>query len=83
MARIGEKISAYRALLGKSEGDSPRRPTDRWECNIKMDHRCNLKVVHGIRRVEDGNEWKLEVSATGRSLVQRSATDCDVSLCVI
>ena len=26
---------------------------------------------------------QVEVSATGRSLVQRSPTDCDVSLCVI
>jgi hypothetical protein len=26
---------------------------------------------------------QVEVSATGRSLVQRSPTECDVSLCVI
>jgi len=26
---------------------------------------------------------QVEVSATGRSLVQRSPTDCDASLCVI
>ena len=26
---------------------------------------------------------QVEVSATGRSLVQRSPTDCDVSLCVL
>jgi hypothetical protein len=27
--------------------------------------------------------WQVEVSATGWSLVQRSPTDCGVSLCVI
>jgi hypothetical protein len=38
-------------------------------------HRC-LSVVCAVRCL-------VEVSATGRSLVQRSPTDCVVSLCVI
>jgi hypothetical protein len=34
----GEKINAYTALLGKSEGKRPiRRAADRLEDNIKMD----------------------------------------------
>jgi hypothetical protein len=36
----GEKRSAYRILVGKSEGKGPLgRPRRRWEDNIKMDLR--------------------------------------------
>jgi hypothetical protein len=35
---IGERRSAYRILLGKLEEKRPlRRPSRRWEDNIKMD----------------------------------------------
>jgi hypothetical protein len=35
---MGERIGAYRALVGKPEGTRPLgRPRRRWEDNIKMD----------------------------------------------
>jgi hypothetical protein len=38
VARMGEKRSVYRALVGKPEGKSPLgRSRRRWEDNIKMD----------------------------------------------
>jgi hypothetical protein len=38
VARMGERRSAYRALVGKPEGRRPlERPRRRWEDNIKMD----------------------------------------------
>jgi hypothetical protein len=38
VARMGERRSVYRILLGKREGDRPLgRPRIRWEDNIKMD----------------------------------------------
>jgi hypothetical protein len=40
VARMGERRSAYRALVGKPEGRRPPgRPRRRWEDNIKMDLR--------------------------------------------
>jgi hypothetical protein len=40
VARIGEKSSAYRILLGKPEGKRPLgRPRSRWEDNINMELR--------------------------------------------
>jgi hypothetical protein len=40
VARMGEKINAYRILLGKPEGKRPLgRPRHRWVGNIKMDLR--------------------------------------------
>jgi hypothetical protein len=39
-ARMGEKRTAYRILVGKAEGKRPLgRPRRRWEDNIKMDLR--------------------------------------------
>jgi hypothetical protein len=38
VACMGERIGAYRSLVGKSEGRRPPgRPRRRWEDNIKMD----------------------------------------------
>jgi hypothetical protein len=35
---MGERIGAYRVLVGKPEGKGPLlRPKRRWEYNIKMD----------------------------------------------
>jgi hypothetical protein len=37
---MGEKMNAYRILVGMSEGKRPiRRPRSRWVENIKMDLR--------------------------------------------
>ena len=38
VARIGERRSVYRVLVGKPEGKKPpERPRHMWEYNIKMD----------------------------------------------
>ena len=38
VACVGERIDAYRGLVGKPEGKRPVvRPRRRWEDNIKMD----------------------------------------------
>ena len=38
VARVGDRRDAYRLLVWKPEGKSPRgRPRRRWEDNIKMD----------------------------------------------
>jgi hypothetical protein len=49
VARMGEKRSAYRILVGKPEGKrQPGRPRCRWVGNIKMD----------LREIEwDGVDW--------------------------
>jgi hypothetical protein len=49
VARIGEKMNAYRILVGKPEGKRPLgRPRRRWVYNIKMD----------LREVgRDGRDW--------------------------
>jgi hypothetical protein len=40
VARMEEKMDAYRILVGKPEGKRPlRRPTRRWVDNIKIDPR--------------------------------------------
>jgi hypothetical protein len=40
VARMGEKMNAYRILVGKPERKRPlRRPRRMWEDNIKMDLR--------------------------------------------
>jgi hypothetical protein len=40
VARMGERRSAYRIMVGKPEGKRPlRRPRRRWEDHIKMDLR--------------------------------------------
>jgi hypothetical protein len=36
VARMGERSGAYRALVGKPEGRSLRRPRHRWQDNSKM-----------------------------------------------
>jgi hypothetical protein len=38
VAHMGERIGAYRAVVEKPVGERPlRRPTRKWEDNIKMD----------------------------------------------
>jgi hypothetical protein len=46
---------------------------------------CGFKFHqgHGCLSFRNVASCQIEVSATGRSLVQRSPTECDVSLCVI
>ena len=43
VAHMGERIGAYRVVVGKTEGEIPlRRPTRKWEDNIKMDVKSKL-----------------------------------------
>jgi hypothetical protein len=38
VVHLGETIGAYRVVVGKHEGERPlRRPTRKWDDNIKMD----------------------------------------------
>jgi hypothetical protein len=50
VARMAEKRSVYRLLVGKPEGKRPLgRPRHRWIDNIKMDHiEIELNVVDWI-----------------------------------
>jgi hypothetical protein len=48
-----------------------------WDCGFES------RRGYGYLSVVSVVCCKVEVSATGRSLVQRSPTDCDLSLCVI
>jgi hypothetical protein len=65
VARMGERRSAYRALVGKPEGRRPLgRHRRRWEDNIKMDLRG---VVWGgmdwINLAQDRDRWRALVNA--------------------
>jgi hypothetical protein len=51
---MGEKLNAYKILVGKPEGKIPlRTPRCRWEDNIKMDLReigwGGMDLIHLIR----------------------------------
>jgi hypothetical protein len=55
VARMGEKRTVYRLLVGKPEGKSPLgRPSHRWIDNIKMDLlEIGLNVVDWIGLAQD------------------------------
>ena len=58
---MGEKRGAHRVLLGKSEGKrSLRRPTRRWEDNIKLSEMVSMDWVD---LVQDRNSWQALVKA--------------------
>jgi hypothetical protein len=50
VARMGEKSSAYRILVGRREGERPLgRPRRRWEDNIKIDiQEVGCGMGHGL-----------------------------------
>jgi hypothetical protein len=60
VACMGERRSAYRALVGKPEGRRPLgRPRHRWEDNIKMDLReVGWRGVDWIDLAEDRDRWR-------------------------
>jgi hypothetical protein len=60
VACLGEKINAYRILMGKPEEKSTlRRPRHRWEDNIKMDLReIGWDGVDWIDLAEDRDQWR-------------------------
>jgi hypothetical protein len=61
----GEKIGAYRVLMGKPEGKRPLgRPRRRWEDSIKMDlQEVGCGVMDWIELVHDTDRWRARVNA--------------------
>jgi hypothetical protein len=60
VARMGEKMNAYRILLGKPEGKRPLgRPRGRWVDNIKMDLRKDRMVWTGLTGLRIGTSGVL------------------------
>jgi hypothetical protein len=60
VAQIGEKMNAYRILVGKPEGKRPLgRPTHRWVSNIKMDLReIGWDGKEWIDLTQDRDQWR-------------------------
>jgi hypothetical protein len=60
VARMREKMNAYRTLLGKPEGNRPlRRPRYRWVDNIKMDHReIESDGLDWVDIAKDRDQWR-------------------------
>jgi hypothetical protein len=57
---MGEKMNAYRILVGKPEGKRPLgRPRRRWVFNIKIDLReIKWDGVDRIDLAQDRNQWR-------------------------
>jgi hypothetical protein len=64
VARIGEKRTAYRILVGKPEGKRPLgRPRRRWVDNIKMDLReTGWDGMDWIDLAQDRDQWRALVN---------------------
>jgi hypothetical protein len=60
VARMGEKVNAYRISVGKQEGKRPLgRPGHRWENNIKRDLReIGMGGVNWINLAQDRDQWR-------------------------
>jgi hypothetical protein len=65
VARMWERGSAYRVLVGKPEGRRPLvRPMLRWEDNIKMDLReMRCEELDWIDLAQDRDRWRAVVNA--------------------
>jgi hypothetical protein len=65
VARMGEKINAYRLLVGKPEGKKPlERPRRRWVDNIKRDlGEVGWGNVDWICLAQDRNRWRAVVNS--------------------
>jgi hypothetical protein len=65
VARMGEKRSAYRLLVGKPEGRRPLvRPRRRWVENVRMDlGEVGWSDVDWIGLAQDRNRWRALVSS--------------------
>jgi hypothetical protein len=60
VARMGDKRSAYRILVGKPEGERPLgRPRRRWVDNIKIDLReIGWDGMDWIDLAQDSDGWR-------------------------
>jgi hypothetical protein len=65
VARMGEKRSVYRLLVGKPEGKRPLgRPRRRWVDNIRMDlGEVGLGDVNWIGLAQERNRWRALVNS--------------------
>jgi hypothetical protein len=56
---MSEKRNSYNFLIGKPEGKRPlRRPTRRWQDNIKMHFKdAGSEVVNWIQLTQDSVRW--------------------------
>jgi hypothetical protein len=62
VARMGERRSAYRALVGKPVGRRLERPRRRWEDNIKMDLReVGCGSADWFDLAQDRDRWRAVV----------------------
>ena len=64
VARVEEGRVVHKVLVGKSEGKRPlRRPTPRWENNIKMEiHYLGMGLEDWMELVQDRDRWRALVS---------------------
>jgi hypothetical protein len=64
VAHMGEKMIAYRMLVGKSEGKRPLgRTRRRWEDNIRMDLRkIGWGCMDWIVLAQDRDQWRALVN---------------------
>jgi hypothetical protein len=60
VARMEERRSVYRFLVGRPEGKRPlRRPRRRWEDNIKMDLKeIGIDGANCIQLAHDSVQWR-------------------------
>ena len=65
VARMGERRSAYRKLVGNPEGKWPLgRPRCRWEDNIKIDlQEVGCRGMDSIELAQDRDRWRALVNA--------------------